>query len=407
MKKIDLENIDGEGFERLCQEIFSEYYNAKVDRTPLVGDGGKDLILRLKEDVVYIECKHHPQSSIGRPVVQKLHSAMVTDWVKKGIIVTTGTFSRQAIEHIEKNSLPIDLIDGHKFKEMAESVGFELFYGFDVNIPTEIINPFSSEELMSLCSNYLDETIEASPGKPSRFFEPESINTEMNAFLRVEYNIKQEFYNSKKDMLIYDIDDHGVLYLHDEDLTSLDKKQCDFITKGEKIPLSEYDGEEFDTSISSIRSDVEEASYNLIIEMYTCDQPYVTTNNQNRIKHIVPSKKNIEIFNISVLFVPSFEVKFNVVDTHHNIKGIENGKLVAVTSSYSCDVCSKSNIVPKFCEYCGNLVCEKHGTRCSICNRTMCKNCGLFYKKMVLFKKEICPDCATSNPSLKTFRIDY
>ena len=117
--------MDGEEFEILCKEIFSKFYNVDVDKTPLVGDGGKDLIIRMPEGAVYVECKHHHNSTIGRPIVQKLHSAMVTDWVKKGIIVTTGTFSKQAEDHIEKNSLPIELIDGHKFKEMAESVGYE------------------------------------------------------------------------------------------------------------------------------------------------------------------------------------------------------------------------------------------------------------------------------------------
>ena len=407
MKKIDLENMDGEEFEILCKEIFSKFYNVDVDKTPLVGDGGKDLIIRMPEGAVYVECKHHHNSTIGRPIVQKLHSAMVTDWVKKGIIVTTGTFSKQAEDHIEKNSLPIELIDGHKFKEMAESVGYELFYGYDVNIPTDIVNPFSSEELSAQCAGYINNTVESSPDKPAGLFVPESVDTVMDGFLRVEYNISQEFYNSKKDMLIYKIDDHGVLYLHDGTLSSLDTKTCEFITKGERIPLSEYDGPEFDTSLTSIRSDVEEAAYAQIIEKYTCDHPYVTTNNQNRVKHIVPSRKNIEIFNITGLFVPSFEIRYEVIDTHHQLSGMENGKTVAITSSYTCDVCRKTNIAPKLCGYCGSLVCDNHGARCSICNRTMCKNCGLYFKKALLFKKTICPDCAKSNPGLKTFKIDY
>ena len=164
MKKIDLENMDGEEFEILCKEIFSKFYNVDVDKTPLVGDGGKDLIIRMPEGAVYVECKHHHNSTIGRPIVQKLHSAMVTDWVKKGIIVTTGTFSKQAEDHIEKNSLPIELIDGHKFKEMAESVGYELFYGQLKEVPVK-------------AGDYVDaKTVLGYVGQPTKYYSVEGCN---------------------------------------------------------------------------------------------------------------------------------------------------------------------------------------------------------------------------------------
>lgn len=96
---IYLNSIDGFEFEKVCRIIFSNLNYGYVESTPLVGDKGRDLIIHSNEGKILVECKHHPKSSIGRPVVQKLHSAVISEGAIKGIIVTTGTFSKDAILH--------------------------------------------------------------------------------------------------------------------------------------------------------------------------------------------------------------------------------------------------------------------------------------------------------------------
>ena len=97
MKQLFLEDSDGDTFESICQHIFEEYFHVMVERTPLVGDGGKDLKIHYPGGMVYVECKHQA-NPVGRPIVQKFHSAMITDHISRGIIVSTGGFSKDAYE---------------------------------------------------------------------------------------------------------------------------------------------------------------------------------------------------------------------------------------------------------------------------------------------------------------------
>ena len=59
---------------------------------------------------IVVECKH--TGTVGRPVIQKLHSAIATfdfDGPKRGMVVTTGRFTSPAQEyadHLEQNGNP-------------------------------------------------------------------------------------------------------------------------------------------------------------------------------------------------------------------------------------------------------------------------------------------------------------
>ena len=69
--------------------------------------------------LLVIECKHHPDGTIGRPTVQKLHSAVISAKAKKGFVVTTGHFSNGAIQYAANLGNLIELIDSGIIYDMA------------------------------------------------------------------------------------------------------------------------------------------------------------------------------------------------------------------------------------------------------------------------------------------------
>ena len=87
IKTIHLETIDGFEFEKMCELIFSRIQDSRVERTPSVGDLGKDLIIHSSDGTIFVECKHHLDRTIGRPVIQKLHSAVISEGAIKGIVI--------------------------------------------------------------------------------------------------------------------------------------------------------------------------------------------------------------------------------------------------------------------------------------------------------------------------------
>lgn len=117
IKKENINRLTGFEFEGFCQWLFQnspEYKN--VELTPPSNDGGVDLILtNANDEKIYVECKKYDfdptlayknenngsdEFSIGRVICQKLVGAMVANNIKKGIIVTTGSVSPNALEYI-------------------------------------------------------------------------------------------------------------------------------------------------------------------------------------------------------------------------------------------------------------------------------------------------------------------
>lgn len=81
-------------------------------QTRLSGDGGWDVELTNSEGSRYlVECKQfRPERAVGRPILQKLHSALITERAHGAFCVTTGTFSKHAKEFGQTHG--IELVDG-------------------------------------------------------------------------------------------------------------------------------------------------------------------------------------------------------------------------------------------------------------------------------------------------------
>jgi restriction system protein len=121
-------------FERLCQRLLRESGFVEVRVTGRSGDGGIDGVgvVRLGGLLgfpVLFQCKRY-QGSVSSGTVRDFRGAMIGR-ADRGLIITTGTFSRDAkVEAIRDGAPPIDLLDGEqlldKLKELRLGVGVEL-----------------------------------------------------------------------------------------------------------------------------------------------------------------------------------------------------------------------------------------------------------------------------------------
>ncbi len=91
------------------------------------GDEGIDGIINqdpLGLDVVYIQAKRYqPDNTIGRSVVQAFAGSLEGVGAMKGILVTTSSFSRKAIEYAERVMKRIILIDGDQLTRLLVEYG--------------------------------------------------------------------------------------------------------------------------------------------------------------------------------------------------------------------------------------------------------------------------------------------
>jgi restriction system protein len=108
-----------EFFERLVVELLVAmgYGGSRADAGRAVGksgDGGIDGIIkedRLGLDVIYIQAKRW-EGTVGRPEIQKFAGALQGVRAKKGIFLTSSSFSADAIKYSENIDNKIILIDG-------------------------------------------------------------------------------------------------------------------------------------------------------------------------------------------------------------------------------------------------------------------------------------------------------
>ncbi|EOO77708.1 restriction endonuclease [Bacillus nitratireducens] len=114
----NLEVMDPREFEYFVADFFRSL-GYKVQVTSGSNDGGKDIILHKGNEMKFVEVKRYTKSSIGRPFIQKLHSAIVDADAVGGYFVTLSHFNKNARQYAANKN--IELIDGDKLIHMMET----------------------------------------------------------------------------------------------------------------------------------------------------------------------------------------------------------------------------------------------------------------------------------------------
>lgn len=120
-----------EFFERLVVDLLVRmgYGGTRKDAGRAIGksgDGGIDGIInedRLGLDVVYIQAKRWDSTSVGRPEIQKFAGALQGQRARKGIFLTTSTFSKDAYDFASRIDSKIVLMDGETISQLMIDYG--------------------------------------------------------------------------------------------------------------------------------------------------------------------------------------------------------------------------------------------------------------------------------------------
>ena len=121
-----IKQIKPDAFERLCQRLLRESGFIQVEVLGRSGDGGIDGkgVVRvggiLSFHVVF-QCKRY-KGSVPTSVIRDFRGAFVGR-ADKGLIITTGTFTRDARDEAQRDgATPIDLIDGEELVEKLKEL---------------------------------------------------------------------------------------------------------------------------------------------------------------------------------------------------------------------------------------------------------------------------------------------
>ena len=112
-------------FERLVVELLVKMgYGGSLKEAAKVvgksGDAGIDGIIKedkLGLDAIYIQAKRW-DGVVGRPEIQKFVGALDGQKARKGIFITTSSFTKEAIEYAKGTTVKVVLIDGERLADL-------------------------------------------------------------------------------------------------------------------------------------------------------------------------------------------------------------------------------------------------------------------------------------------------
>ncbi len=147
-----VKSISPQFFERLVIDLLLRmgYGGSKEEAGRSVGktgDGGIDGIInedRLGLDKIYVQAKRW-EGSVGRPIVQAFVGSLSEHHAKKGILITTSSFTKEAKQCVEKVEHQVSLIDGEKLVELVieHNLGVNIAYNYEIK---KIDRDYFSEE---------------------------------------------------------------------------------------------------------------------------------------------------------------------------------------------------------------------------------------------------------------------
>ncbi len=140
-------SIDPIDFERLIINLLKKMGYGVGDESVLhlgkSGDGGVDGVInqdKLGLDKIYLQAKRYGEGNqVGRPAIQQFVGSLNERKSKKGIFITSSSFSKEAKECIGNFDSVIKLIDGRELAELMYhyDVGVELKQNYSLKVINE------------------------------------------------------------------------------------------------------------------------------------------------------------------------------------------------------------------------------------------------------------------------------
>lgn len=146
-------NLTPAFFEKLVVELLVKmgYGGSIKDAGKAIGKSGDEGIDgtikedKLGLDIIYIQAKRwQPGNVIGRPELQKFVGALAGQGAKKGIFITTSSFTKEALEYSPKNETKIVLINGEQLAQLM----------IDYDLGVSLVNKY---EIKRIDNDYFGE----------------------------------------------------------------------------------------------------------------------------------------------------------------------------------------------------------------------------------------------------------
>jgi restriction system protein len=114
-----IQTLSHKQFENLVAETYSRIGYLVLEHSAFEEDQGIDLVLRKSTNLHLVRCRNWQSHQIDLDIVKQMYSLMYDRQASGTIIITSGTFTREA--HRFAANKPIELVDGRQLVELIGS----------------------------------------------------------------------------------------------------------------------------------------------------------------------------------------------------------------------------------------------------------------------------------------------
>lgn len=372
------------------------HFQCTVEMTGGGSDEGRDLLIHHPDGLIIVECKHYPRGTVGRPIVQKLHSALITGRSRRGMVLTTGRISAEAVEYANRlTDVSIELFDGNRLAITAQRLGISVTEASagGLAIPTTADGEFPPLVIGSILG-------------PEKFRPPQG------AWPRVDVSRQTEYVG----YFVSQFSAYGEANTAIGTQSAAWEGECWITIDGRKWSTGNIPGiwPDFPQPIelsavihaskghaavprlqmTDALKALKDGLSNHLVEHVN----YTGKNNVNYTKKISPGKRNIQLNSTKLLYVPHQRVRIAGLGEAYEGELVETSTELHLKCGElsSCSVCG-GTVTPDTQTICGvchrsvhrrTLLRPESGT-CEACSATLCRR-----HIRVSNKSSFCPTCA-------------
>jgi restriction endonuclease Mrr len=388
-----LDDLSGFEFEDLMEDVFRNLGYENVRQAARTADEGRDILM---EEVVngtrravVVECKH--TGTVGRPVVQKLHSAISTfdfDGPKRGMVVTTGRFTNPAEEYaagLQQNDdpYPIELVDGSDLREIADEIGLDLYNGRIEILCDEALRPFEPasgvdgpvrdavRDIENLDSNELPD-----PHSEVTFRPVLSLTAETNAVFETSVGVIHRI-NDRTEFVVHA--DRGHPNVADSAVASLVSENLHVTVDLDDDVTAPFDAVS-EQRFGQTETEYKEWAVDRLQDHHTTTVTYTGDNNVTYEKTCEPNQSDISVQSITPVYLPEVRQTTDLLDYSYPYEYYTAGpsRLTLEDGFHQCVQCGTDTAETyTYCKNCGSINCASHIKTERVERTPVCTGCAV------------------------------
>ncbi|WP_138006742.1 restriction endonuclease [Halalkalirubrum salinum] len=390
-----LDELSGFEFEDVMEDVFRNLGYENVRQAARTADEGRDIVMEEVVDgtrqAIVVECKH--TDTVGRPVVQKLHSAIATfDFAgpKRGIVATTGRFTGPAEEYADRlrrndDPYPIELIDGNALRSIGDEIGLDLYNGRIEILCEETLRPFDPttdiDAPVQGAFRDIENIAAADPIAPHSqvTFRPVVVITaDTNAVFETSVGVIHRI-NDRTQFAVHA--DRGQPQVADSDVATLVTQNLqttiDLDTDRFAALFDEVDEQRF----GQTQTGYKEWAVDRIQQHHTTTVTYTGDNNVTYNKTCEPNRSDISVQSIEAVYLPEVRQTTELGEYAYPYKYYAAGpsRVTIDDGIHRCIHCETSGgeETYTFCPNCGAIACGSHSKTERLVGEPVCTGCAV------------------------------